>query len=138
MSLIEQGRQYLGERELVRNYSREIFEVGIRLLQARGKPGPGILFFKDQVLKHTVNSVEPQVTVWLWAGANLKKARILRMQIQGVDNPLRVTRKKNKGSETFKGEYRAYGNSHYSLSLRQAQDYLSTIKQLEEELGSRA
>lgn len=135
MSLIEQGRQYLREQEMVTSLSREIFETGIRLLQARGKPGPGTLFFKEQVLTHTVTSAEPPVTVWLWAGANLDKARILRMQIQGVDKPLRVTRKKNKGSETFKGEYKGYAGYHNDLSLRQAQDYLSTIKQLERELG---
>ncbi|OGD83919.1 hypothetical protein A3A54_02510 [Candidatus Curtissbacteria bacterium RIFCSPLOWO2_01_FULL_39_62] len=57
MSLIEKGRQQLREQEMVRSHSREIFEVGIKLLRAKGQLESGVLFFKQQILTHTVNSL---------------------------------------------------------------------------------
>jgi len=58
------------------------------------------------------------------------------MQIQGGDKRFKVTRKKKKGSETFKGErtYISFSNYYSDLDLRETEEFLGAMKQLESEV----
>lgn len=133
---IEAARRNLIEREAVRGVCKVIFETSIGLLRENGVQRRDLLLWKYQNLVHNVNSAQPPVEVFIAAGANLDKAKKIAIRIEGTEQSLWVE-KKTKGEETiFPGEKRTRSGykSFFPLSLAEAQEYLSTVQRVAQEV----
>ena len=141
-NLIEQGRERLSRQEEIAASCKEIFTTATDLLETNGQPVRNRLFFKHQVLRHTVNSREPEVHVDISAGADLEKANKVSVYIQGVGR-LDVRKIGVEEQEEFKGkkfgEHAAYGyaddlNGSWIWHIDTVRGYLAAIKQVRSEI----
>jgi|SRR3989344_4029375 len=136
-SAIEQGRESLIEKEERNKAYQEIFETGIRILEAKGELERGLIVFKRQVLRHRVNSATPTVEVKLSAGSNLDKARKVRLFIEGKEGSLQVTRIGNRKNNKFQGfsvdSFGGFPSLEY-LQIEEVRAFLAGMQQLESEV----
>ena|SRR3989344_2760047 len=98
---IARAREVLLEREELNEASGKLFYAAIDLLKERGKTHRKLKVFKFQRVDHIANSTEPPIHITIDAGANLDKANIVQIRIQGLGR-LEVTRDRVGREERFK------------------------------------
>lgn len=141
-SAIEIGSRHIRERQVqeqaLNKVNQTMFDLGISILREKGVPGRAFKVFGCQKLDHTIQSVDPPVRVLLNARANLDKARIIRMAIDGIEGTFRVLKRGKKGQESFSCERIVerprVGVVRATIGIEMAQKYLQSMEQLADDL----